>query len=450
MSTEPARSGPLRRVRASLDDRTFFRRGMVLWMVVSGAIVAVLHALGVVAGLFEYFDLDGPGALTHVAALTSAFLGVLASIVGFAWVLRRAGDIAKDDDPSLLRLGLWVVRVNIELGALWLAFSVFTTGISMIVAGSEGPIAATMVYASGLELIAEKALAFDFDGEGWFRLFGIVVFFASVLVGYTVLLVGYFLLDLVRTFVRYYGGGGRYFERRLAADAARTPGEAPAWHRSLGFLDGLTGRIDDRSLFGSTLLALVRIGVALTALGLAGVALGGLFEFYDGASAQLEHGLSKVFALLVPATLLLIAATLVVWTEVSREALRQPDLGTGALGLALSVVQLFVEYVAIVVTVGYAVAGILILLTGEDVFILLVGIVGQGVDVVGDTIGDLGSGGWFGSRVLGVLLVVLSAVFGLLWAFAGYVAHDALRAVIRFFQKAADFFARDTRADDGR
>ena len=448
MTADSSATGPLRRLRASLDDRTFFRRGMVTWMIVSGAIFAVLHALGVVAGLLDFFSLEGVGAMTYVAALASAFLGILASIVGIAWTLRRAGDIASDSDPSLLRLGLWIMRVGIEVGALWLAFSVFTTGIAMIIAGAEGPIAATTVYASGMELIVENALGFDFDGEGWFRLFGIVVFFASVLVGYMVLLCGYFVVDLVRTFVDYYGGGGRFFERRAAASGNIAPGQAPSWHQSLAFLGGLTGRIDDRSLFGSTLLALVRIAVALTALGLVGAALGGLFEFYDGGSSQLEHGLSRVFALLVPMAMLVVAAALVIWTEVSRSLLRQPDLGSGALGLALSVVQLFVEYVAIVATIGYAALGLLILLTGEDVFILLVGIVGQGIGSVADKLADLGSGGWFGSRVLGVLLVALAGVFGLLYAFAGYVAHDALRAVIRFFQRAAEFFVGDAHAED--
>ena len=318
--------------------------------------------------------------------------------------------------------------------------ALFATGLAMFVAGDSGGQVFQIVFASGIELITDGLLGFDVDSEGWFRVLGIAVALGSVLVAYLISLVGYFFIDLIELCLTFYGKGGDYFERGGATPAGNPPADEGGTSSPLSFLGPRTRAIDDRSLFGSAASAVVRFLVGASALGLVYAMMRGLFAFYDGVGASVDHGLSKVFVLLVPAAGAVLVLAWVLWMALSKARLREPAEAGGALGLALVIGRLFVELAAITALVWVAAFGTLMVLTGEDVFLIMVGVVGQGIEIATGNIGDLATGGWFGSRVFGLLLACFSTLFGLVYAFAGYVGHDSIEVVVRILQRGGEFF----------
>jgi hypothetical protein len=447
MSDSPSASFPrfgvLGGLRASLDDRTFFRRGTVICLTVSALVLAVLHTFGVLGGLVEVFKIGDWGPLSWMAALVAASLGIFSGLGVALWTARRASDIGRDGDTSLLRQGLWLVRIGVETVALWMMFGLFATGMAMVVAGDSGAQVFQIVFAAGIEVISDVVFELDLDSEGWFRLLGIVVAVGAALVAYLIAFAGYFFVDVLELGLRFYGRGGDFFERKDAAPAAAV-GAASGFASSLGFFDPLAKSIDDRSLFGRTASLVVRFLVWVSAIVLVYAMLRGLFAFYDGMGPMLDHAASKLFVLLVPAAGLVTALGWVLWVELSKERLSSPNKAGGALGLALVVLRLFVEFVAITALIGVATFGVLMLLTGEDVFIVMLGVVGQGLNIAEGNIGDLARGGWFGSRAFGLALACMSILFGLLYAFAGYVWYDSVELVLRFMQRGCEFFGRDS------
>ena len=445
-SASSPRFGMLGGLRASLDDRTFFRRGTVIYLSVSALILAVLNTLGVLGGLFDFFKIGNWGPLAWIAALVVTALAVFSGWGVALWTARRASDIGRDGDASLLRQGLWLLRVGVEAGALWVMFALFTSGLAMIVAGDSGEQVFQLVFGSGIELITDVIFGLDVESEGWFRLLGIAVAVGAVLVAYLIAFVGYFSIDVLELSLRFCGRGGDYFERKGTAPLEEA-GAASGFAAALGFLDPLTKSIDDRSLFGRAASLVVHLLVWASALVLIYAMVRGLSGFYDGMGTMLDHGLSKIFVIFVPVAGVVTALSWVLWVEVSKGRLREINKAGGAYGLALVVLRLFVEFVAITALIGVATFGALMVLTGEDVFLVMLGVVGGGFEIAAGNIEGLARGGWFGSRVFGLILACLSILVGLFYAFAGYVWHDALDVLVRFLQRGGEFFERDSGGD---
>jgi len=195
-------------VTERIDARSFFRSWLSN-LLICGSV------LGVLGGLFVYLwsgmrvatseYLNG-GA--NFAGLIVTLLMIGALVYASALTIKRAGQMDEASCPTVIDLGFHLIRLSIEIVALYVLIYGIAMGIAMIIAGNEGGGAVMSATLREPGYVVGRIASWIGDADGWFlvRIAGLITLVVSVIQSFLALLLGYmsyeFFLVIYRFFAR--------------------------------------------------------------------------------------------------------------------------------------------------------------------------------------------------------------------------------------------------------
>jgi hypothetical protein len=198
----------LSKITKEIDARSFFRSILSKLMIAGAALGAFTGLLvylwsGMRVATSEYLE-----ASANFAGLLVTVLMIVALIYACALTVKRATQMSIDEDLSVIDLGFDLLRLAIEILALYVLVYGLALGLSMIVAGADGTGAVFSATLREPGYVIAKVGSWIGDADGWFlvRIAGLLTLAWSVISAFLVILGGYmgyeFCLVVYRFFAR--------------------------------------------------------------------------------------------------------------------------------------------------------------------------------------------------------------------------------------------------------
>jgi hypothetical protein len=195
-------------VTERIDARSFFR-SWLRNLLIAGS------ALGLIIGLFIYLWSGMRVATAEYLTGGANFAGLLVTLLMIgalvyagALSVKRAGQMDEASCPTVIDLGFHMIRLIIEITALYVLAYGIAAGLSMIIAGNEGGGAVMGATLREPAYVVGKIGSWIADADGWFlvRIAGLISLVMSIIYSFLTLLLGYmsyeFFLVIYRFFAR--------------------------------------------------------------------------------------------------------------------------------------------------------------------------------------------------------------------------------------------------------
>ncbi|MAA78727.1 MAG: hypothetical protein CL916_05665 [Deltaproteobacteria bacterium] len=189
----------------SIDSRNIFIKGMNSFLRLSSIISLFVGSLVLLIAAFNALTVEGgrfDGTTKFFASVVDLSM-FFVLVGGVIIVLKRSQQIKENQEASVIDIAFSVIRISIEVSALYFAFIMLITGMLTVLLGAD---AAQVMFLSLSYSIPEAISTITPTGSSafWVRLGGLFTIIGSIFVGFFALFSGYVGHDLLHIVYRFF------------------------------------------------------------------------------------------------------------------------------------------------------------------------------------------------------------------------------------------------------